>query len=349
MSLHYRSIITVCLAGAALMALLIAPAFGQGDTRHTQRPTPTAVPEEPLLPRERLSPHEDADATASMTDTVTAALEAYREHTRDDRSQQQAIPFDLTLQFFPLVQHASATAPTPTPAPAPEPRADVSVTLRPNPSIYVQRGGILRHDIRVRNYGAGPAGQVEIMIPYDGAKIVPVNSAFEEEGDFVSELEDNHVTVVFGPLAAGEERSGAIFWSVDETLPDETVISIRGYTTWTDAQGTGSQATNWAPVLVGALNESSPYVFVAVTPEAAPQGTILNIYSDRFLPEEPIVAWLNTPDGVRAIEADYTSDSYGRIALALPSAELAPAGYEIVLYGTRSKLTGVQGFTITPA
>jgi hypothetical protein len=61
-----------------------------------------------------------------------------------------------------------------------------------------------------------------------------------------------------------------------------------------------------------------------------------------------VIAWLNTPSGVKPLELRGTADIYGRVSLSFSSAGLASGNYGLVAYGARSGLTAVAGFTVSP-
>ena len=85
---------------------------------------------------------------------------------------------------------------------------------------------------------------------------------------------------------------------------------------------------------------------LSVEPFAGSAGTTHHFFSDRFIPGEGVVTWLNTPDGVEPLELRGIADPMGRIWLDLKSSGLPPASYQIVLYGARSNLTGVASFNV---
>ncbi|NJN18996.1 MAG: hypothetical protein HC822_23440 [Oscillochloris sp.] len=154
------------------------------------------------------------------------------------------------------------------------------------------------------------------------------------------------MTVTFAALEPDEVRSATLLFDVAETLPNDTVIDVRGTYTWEDARNGGSERSNWAPVLVGDFNNDSRYVFLEITPNSGPAGSFFEAYTDRLLPYEPVAAWFNTPDGIEPLERDLNSDAFGRVLFTFSSAGFAPGTYELVLYGQRSKLTAVQEFTV---
>ena len=83
-----------------------------------------------------------------------------------------------------------------------------------------------------------------------------------------------------------------------------------------------------------------------MAPTVGQAGTIHTFDSNRFMPGEGIITWLNTPSGVRALDLRGVVDSQGAIVLKFSSAGLSPGNYELVLYGARSQLTGVASFTV---
>lgn len=254
----------------------------------------------------------------------------------------QIAPFPVFYQFLPLL-----SAGGPDPAPAPPPRADVAVTIRPEPSIRVARSSQLTYRIFVRNYGTLGADSVVVELPHDPALIDLTNFAAEGAGDFVSADEPGRTEVTFGPVAAGERRTATLLYVVSGTAPDDTVISVRANYSYEAAEDGGGRS-NWAPVLIGSFSNTSRYVFLAVTPSQAPVGTIVSVFSDRFIPYEPVVAWLDTTTGIEPLEVDLAADAFGRVSFGLPTRDLAPGTYEVVLYGQRSRLTGVSQLVLTP-
>jgi hypothetical protein len=224
----------------------------------------------------------------------------------------------------------------------------VAVTLWPAPSIRVARDGALAYEIRIRNYGDGDAEAIRVRLPYNERQLTVTGSKFNDPDDWVSELKDDHVTVTFGRLRSDKSRTATIFFRVNRALPDNTVLSMRAAHTWSDERRDGHGSSNWAPVLVGGGNDSAPWVWVQVDPFAGKAGTTHHFFSDRFIPGEGVVTWLNTPDGVKPLDLRGIADPMGRVWIDLKSSGLRPASYQIVLYGMRSNLTGVASFNVQP-
>ncbi|HEX5689784.1 MAG TPA: hypothetical protein VFX76_07275, partial [Roseiflexaceae bacterium] len=237
--------------------------------------------------------------------------------------------------------------PTPTPKPEPDPDpADVAVTIWPAPSIRVARGGVLAYEIRVKNYGKGDAEAIEVRLPYDKNQIVVTGSSFQNSSDWVSNLTDSQVTVSFGALKAGKARAATLYFQVGSTLFENTVISGRANFSWSGDRSHGGGTTNWAPVLVGGSNDSAVWVWTTVDPVSGLAGTTHHFFSDRFIPGEGIITWINTPDGVEPLELRGQADLMGRVWIDFKSNFRRSGTYSLVLYGARSNLTGVATFYV---
>ncbi|NNJ13749.1 hypothetical protein EKD04_025830 [Chloroflexales bacterium ZM16-3] len=321
----------------ALTALLMAVMIGGAGTMAAQPPapddaggtTPSVVPTPPDLPPEAQAALADFIRDAAQGNALVQGMPA--------PISDQVIP--RSQVFLPLVAHSTLS-----PSPTPVPPADISVTIRPDPSIRVARSSQLSYEIRVRNYGEGSAGSVVVDLPITSSQIDLINFA-ATPGDFVSADEPERVEVTFGGFAPDERRDATLLFSVSDALLDDAVIDVRASFRWDGPQG-GAGQSNRAPVLVGGFNNDARYVFLAITPTNGPPGTRFEAFTDRFIPDEPLTAWLNTPDGIEPIERTLHADAFGRIRIDLDSVGRAPTTYELVIYGQRSKLVAVSEFTV---
>jgi hypothetical protein len=244
--------------------------------------------------------------------------------------------------------------PTPTPIPpTPEPEpgrgADVAVVLWPKPSIATRSGSVLEYEIRVRNMGENTARQVQVTLPYNRQQFTLTSTRlFSSKGDWVSAIGPVSFTVTFGPVAANEERRGTVVLQVANNLAQGTVLNTRASYSWSDNRAGGNARSNWAPVLVGNGPADSPWLWLEVKPVSGRAGTVHSFFTDRFIPGETVVTWLNTPDGVRALSLRGTVDGDGRIRLDFSSQGLKPGNYSMVVYGERSQLTALAAFVVQP-
>lgn len=336
-------ILTLTLVLAALAVAQAASPIGKQPGVQVEIASPTSAT--PLVPVavQALDPF-PRPLTQTMTDTVQLMLDEYNRFSVEGFVRPLVVPNSDALVFLPILRRA-APEPTPTPEPS-APPADVSVTLWPDPSIRAARGDRIAYTLRVTNYGDGTADSTQVTLPYSRQQMVAVGSLFDQEGDWVSELTDSYLQVSFGPLDPDEQRTATLFFRVQQAPPDNAVISMRASYNWDDGRSGGGWRSNWAPVLVGSFNNSAPWVWVHVEPVSGPVGTIHRFYTDRFIPEEGVYIWLNTPSGVGPLNAVVEADAYGRVTFDYTSAGLAPGTYQLVFYGARSQLTGIETFFV---
>ncbi len=348
------------LWSALLIGALIAtiPAFtAPGAAQHAGDPPPTVTPDDTLtLHEEDLGP-----ATRNIVDdfdtVILPALDAYLQRTGGipdittaDAPVVSAIPTPIPPIYLPLIAGPPppriVLPPEPAPIPPP-PGADVTAVTWPEPSIRVGRGMTLTYEIRVYNDGKGDASSITVIVPYNRDHILPIASRFDHgAGDWVSELTPTRLTVTFGRLGSSKTRSGFIDFKVNNALATNTAIETRSTFQWSDEDRGGSGRSNWAPVLVGGGNDTAPFVWLIVEPIRGSANTTRTFFSDRFVPGENVVTWLNTPRGVRPLDVAAAADPSGRVWLTYRPSDLAPGTYQIVAHGTRSRLTGVASFVV---
>lgn len=320
-------------------------------------------------------------STLTMTTTIATVVAALAELPQPPLPPESALlgaalPVPATYRvYLPLIRKIESLTPTldpptvtpistltatptrtstatPEPTMTPQPPvagsvADVAVTIWPAPSIRVARNNTLAYEIRLANYGRGTATKVHVTFPYHRQQFVLMNCRLDhDKGDWVSAVTQNSITVTFGALEAGQRRNGTLYVRVLDHLADNTVISVRANYRWSDRRDGGAGASNWAPILVGSGDATSPWVWLAVEPVRGPVGTTHRFFTDRFLPEEGIVTWLNTPAGVRALPMQAIADRDGRVWLQYSSRDLPPGTYQLVVYGARSNLTAVGTFIV---
>jgi hypothetical protein len=286
-----------------------------------------------------------------MTETVLAVLHSYNQELA--RSGVAAAgPVEIAVQWtqihLPIVRNATATQP-PRPAPTAVPLgdpADMANTIWPAPSIRVVPGMTLEYEIRAKNYGLGGANADRVTLPYTKSQMIVETARFSKQGDWVSELTDGHVTATFNDVAPGELRKATIVFRVNRNLPNGAVISTRATTSWSDDRDGSSWRSNWAPILAGQTNDSAPWVWLAVEPLGGYSGANHRFFSDRFIPGEGVVSWLNTPNGVRALDLRGIADEFGRVTLDFQSSGLTPGAHSLVVYGARSNLIAIATFYV---
>jgi hypothetical protein len=343
------------IATLALTALVLPAAVVPRQAGYTARAGASAQLATPALVATHIAEEVDdspltpfpAGGTENMTETVRLVLAAYAQRLNGTAVVEPvAVPTSWSVVYLPNIRLTRSSPPAPTPIPRLAKPADLAVTIWPWPSIIVVRGGELAYELRIKNYGRGGAAGALVRLPYARQQLTAIDSLFSDPADWVSAVADDHLDVTFGPVAAGEYRTAIIIFRVNTTLPDKAVISMRASYSWSDRRSGGAWTSNWAPVLIGAGNESAPWVWVAVDPLGGWPGTTHHFFTDRYIPGEGIYTWLNTPDGVRPLELRGIADSMGRVWLDFQSSGLRPGTYQLVLYGARSNLTGVATFYV---
>jgi hypothetical protein len=339
----------------ALMAALL-PFTAPRAAQSADDPTPVVTPGDmPVFLQEDLGPA-TRDIGDDVDAVIQAALVAYLQRTGDlpalaapDALAVSAIPSPIPPVYLPLILSPPMQAvlpPQPTPVPPP-PGADVTAVTWPEPSIRVGRGMTLTYEIRVYNDGEGDASSTTVVFPYNRNHILPIASRFDRSaGDWVSELTPTQLTITFGRLGGGKMRSGFIDFKVNDRLTDTTVIDVRSSFRWSDEDRGGNGRGNWAPVLVGGGNDTAPFVWLIVEPVRGSANETRTFFSDRFVPGENVVTWLNTPRGVKPLDVASAVDPSGRVWLSYRPSDLTPGTYQIVAHGTRSRLTGVASFVV---
>lgn len=316
-------------AAAAVQRSLFPPTEAMTDTVNTVVATLSELPQPPLPP----------EAVLQAMDIAAPAL-------RDAN-----LPVNYQL-YLPLLLQGAAAGDAATTQPDATTRAsgaDVAVTIWPAPSIRVARRGTLAYEIRLANYGNGEAASIRVNLPYNQNQFTLVNARFKSgSGDWVSSTKNNQITITFGRLKKGERRTGTIYLQVKDNLPNDTVISMRAKFDWSDGRSGGKGSSNWAPVLVGSSNDTSAnqWVWLSVDPVRGRVGTTHRFFTDRFIPNEGIITWLNTPNGVKPLDLRATADSDGRVWLNFSSSGRTPGTYQLVVYGARSNLTAVGTFIV---
>jgi hypothetical protein len=247
------------------------------------------------------------------------------------------------------------------PAAAQANEAKVRAVIRPTPSIAVMPGGELVYTLHVRNEGMTDASAVRVNVYYDPTYLSLLGTTFTTDKDWVSSLvsdnpEYEQVTITFSGLNEGESRTADILMQVRETMPNGapvphgTVIQTWARYYWFDPTGQRDyRASNAAPVLVAPYTQHSEFVWMMVDPPAAPAGSTFRFMSDRFLPNEGMVFWLNTSGGGTApVNQETRVDESGRFTLEYTAEGLAPGTYHMIAFGKNSELTAAVPFTVEP-
>lgn len=219
--------------------------------------------------------------------------------------------------------------------------------IRPEPSIRITRGGVLSYNLWVKNHGGDEANQILIYLPYDPNQLTLIGSDFTQPSDWVTEVGRDYIKIRFSTMDENKSRTGTLSMRVADDLPNDTVINMWAGFSWeTDTGSSSAKGGNAAPVLVGDTNETSPWIWMAADPVQGRVGTQHTFFSDRFLPNEQIFTWLNTPTGPVGTGFSVDTDGLGRVTFAFDSSTLTPGTYQMVARGEDSELVAVTTFEV---
>jgi hypothetical protein len=368
MSIVLKRFLTAMPVVIGLAFLGAAPQLVAADpTIPTATPPPSEASEpagEParLVPFERdRGPSDTAiDAAAPITDTLIAALDDYLAVDKAATQSEGMAVFGETIParpvaaatavYLPMVAGVRQVLPGPVdpgPVEPPPPGADVTVVAWPTPSIRAARDSIISYEIRLYNDGRGRANSTTVTVPFDPNQLTLVGSDMDRAaGDWVSEVRSNAVVVTFGALGDQRSRLAYVYFRVNRLLADNTVLNVRPSYRWSDARGTTERSANWAPVVVGGGNENGAYLWMIVQPVSGLPGELRTFYSNRFVPGELVTTWLNTRNGVIALDITANADGLGQVWLDYRPERLAPGSYQLVAYGNKSRRAAVATFIL---
>jgi hypothetical protein len=250
----------------------------------------------------------------------------------------------LALLLAPLL--APAAAPRHAAAQA---GAGTVVVVWPTPSIQVAPGGLLTYQVQVKNFNRSARNNIRVYLPYQASQLTITGAEFEGEDDWISELSDVHMVVVFPHLAGSETRTATIYARVAGDLPYGTIITTWPSYSWDDSRREDHpRSANAAPVLVGPEEQNSPFVWLAVEPQQGTSETRFSFFSDRFLPHETVDTALVVPGGqTYPLGRRTTADARGRIWLEVPGRDIPPGTFQLLVTGLSSNLQGATTFTVT--
>ncbi|NJK82083.1 MAG: hypothetical protein HC893_04295 [Chloroflexaceae bacterium] len=231
--------------------------------------------------------------------------------------------------------------------------AKVYATLRANPNVGVAPGGEIAYAIEARNVDEQTdAPQVRVTFSYNPEMLTPAGTAFEVDRDYIEEIAIDSTgrataTVVFADLDNLSSRTAILTMTVASDLPEFTVIDTFATWTWIDAQGTRAvRDMNNVPILVLGGPVHSNVQWMTVAPSAAPVGTQRTFFSDRFMPDETVVFWVNQRDGTTLpVNLERATDDRGRFELRY-TPDLPPGEYQLVASGLDSGVVATADFIV---
>jgi hypothetical protein len=219
----------------------------------------------------------------------------------------------------------------------------LNVWLRATPSSGVTPGEVLTIQINVENTGNAANGRFNVYLPYNRNQLEVIGSdTSAANGDWVSSVTNNWVTVTFGRVNAGSGRVAYVYFRVNPAAAIGSLVQMRG-----EYDCPGGCRTNTVRVEVRSDNsQPGDQITLAVVPDRGLPGTCHVFSTDQFRPRERVTTWLNTPTGVQSLTLSGTTDAVGAISLTFCSNGLAFGDYSLVAFGAQSRITGVGAFRV---
>jgi hypothetical protein len=209
----------------------------------------------------------------------------------------------------------------------------------------IQAGETMELIIELENWTDLELSRVDVKIPYNTQILTPSGSRFEDDDDWVRDIDDGEIVVSFEDIDDDEGRWAVIELDVNPDTPDNTKIDYKADYYWYAENGQDDMDTTEDFEVLVRNPGIEPNA--TITPQAGPAGTVYQIQANRFQPNETVVTWLNTPSGVESLDLSGLVGNPGTIQLQFDSSGLAPGDYSIVLHGMQSEREYVLPFTVT--
>ncbi len=239
--------------------------------------------------------------------------------------------------------------------------ADVKVVVLPK-SV---NGGPLAYELIATNEGHDYARNMLITLPFDSAKLVPVDVKFSGSQAWVKKSEATSLLFQIPKLDASGKTVITIQFARLPGAPKDAALTERATFHWRDAYADGRGKTNVPqPVAL-------PFYPMGVRPLAEADEPTLQFGSSLFAPSEPLTFWCNMPDGTvhellikksniafehRISEKDKNANQYNTYMRAdenggftlnlVTNEELGQGKFSVVAYGHWTGLTAVGDFVL---
>src|SRR5690606_15292348 len=163
---------------------------------------------------------------------------------------------------------------------------------------------------------------------------------------WISKLEDQRLTVMFGRLNRGEGRRAKIFFAIGPHAPDGLQWRVRATGRYEGDRGNRVHSNHTTLTINGEEANTEPQVTVA--PDTVQMGGSIVFQVRNYFPKEQIFTWINAPNG-DVLESNLAgrTDANGATDLHFSTRKLAPGAYTMVVYGNSSEITTVVPFVVT--
>jgi hypothetical protein len=205
------------------------------------------------------------------------------------------------------------------------------------------RGDIVSYEILVDNNGKEGANRVRATLAFSPHMTV-VRTEFDHEATWISELNADKLTVMFGRLKGGQDRRAKIFFQIGPQAPDGLQVRTRAVGRY-EGDGDSRVNSNYTTLTVGG-QEASTTPQASVDAPAVARGGKLTFSVQNYFPSEKLFTWINAPNGVLKSELTSKTDANGAGSLRLDTTRLKPGSYSLVIHGESSRIELVVPFAV---
>lgn len=231
------------------------------------------------------------------------------------------------------------------------PPADLVGQLRETPDRVASNDAqnLIRYTFTVKNVGQGKASAVSLTLPIDPGLVIGYTE-FDNAAVWVSSLAADAVVVSLPTLSNGEVVSGTIVFrpSLTPQPAPGTEVNSRYTLKWTNPDG--GDKTSWSNAVsfeFGGSNTDVSGGEIQLMSADAPNGSVIVYHSDFWIPDEPVTAWITSPDNTSKELIQGNADADGHFAVPVDAAGHAAGTYVIAAYGQSSGTYGSGILVVT--
>lgn len=242
----------------------------------------------------------------------------------------------------------------PSPPATAEANGFVTAAVQSEPLHQVPPGGEVRLTLTITNRGRGEVKDAQVLLPLDPALVQLQSISFSRETVWVSAAMSQSITIRTGALARdGDAVQSFLVLRVQPGVANGTRLIQPPQVQWDNRNGgSGSAPGNRAPLIALTFDlPNSGYVrftdgalkpVYALQVDATQRDVIIT--SDMFIPGEPVVLWVNLPNGTTQERETLVADQYGAIAYTYPTTGLPSGNYGLVVMGLWSNIQALGPF-----
>lgn len=221
----------------------------------------------------------------------------------------------------------------------------VEITLAPDTQ-QIAPDGTVTYSVHVRSRKSDTdVSGVQVTLHYAEDQLTPSTTAFDSSKDWVSKIKDGYLTINFDTFKDRDGRTARISFRVNPQLASGTNIDMRAaYKVGTPRDDSDDTLRAATVTVFDAATASAGTVTNAAVSQ---NGSTYQFYGNHFAANEPVVTWLNTPNGgVQSLALTSQTNANGEVWFNLDGTNLTHGAYSFVMFGRSSGQTSVAAFIV---